>query len=318
MAAKANKKMTGAVDLPECPVCLETMSAPIFQCQSGHSLCNQCTSNLVPPMCPICRQHMTQMRNWQLEDIIAKAKVACPNKSVGCVYTMPSTDVNDHLKECIFRDMECPLGSVSGKCSWSGKLKDIMDHFQERHQKNCNVSSDTPVNLDNIELKEDERFLYLVAQQKMLFIITVKLDTLQKMAFWIVQHIGSKSVARQHIYEIHLTSNLDERRKLVFCDHCFNDAIKADEVFRQGKCAVVPFEALKHFIKDKKITFKFFIKRLPVANKKKVDNGKDAKPNDNKQNPAPKGPGPKKGPKDATGPPKPGPGGKPKQNKANA
>lgn len=61
-----------AIELPECPVCLEVMSSPIFQCQSGHSLCNTCTSNLCPPNCPICRQPMTQMRNWQLEDLISK------------------------------------------------------------------------------------------------------------------------------------------------------------------------------------------------------------------------------------------------------
>lgn len=60
------------MELPECPVCMETMSSPIFQCQSGHSLCNSCTNTLCPPICPICRQPMTQMRNWQLEDIIAK------------------------------------------------------------------------------------------------------------------------------------------------------------------------------------------------------------------------------------------------------
>lgn len=61
-----------AVELPECPVCMDIMSAPIYQCQSGHSLCNSCTKVLVPSICPICRQPMTQMRNWQLEDLISK------------------------------------------------------------------------------------------------------------------------------------------------------------------------------------------------------------------------------------------------------
>lgn len=64
-----------ASNLPECPVCLETMSAPIFQCQSGHSLCNTCTTSLMPPVCPICRLPMTQMRNWQLEEIVLKVGI---------------------------------------------------------------------------------------------------------------------------------------------------------------------------------------------------------------------------------------------------
>lgn len=64
--------MGPVVELPECPICLDTMSAPIFQCQSGHSLCSSCTKALMPPICPLCRQAMTQVRNWQLEDLLLK------------------------------------------------------------------------------------------------------------------------------------------------------------------------------------------------------------------------------------------------------
>ncbi|KAJ2946156.1 hypothetical protein O0L34_g5087 [Tuta absoluta] len=294
-SAKANKKAAAmAVELPECPVCMETMSKPIFQCQSGHSLCNTCTSNLCPPTCPICRQPMTQMRNWQLEDIIAKAKVPCPNKDAGCVYIMFAGDVDDHLKECIFRPMDCPLGIAFGKCSWTGKLFNMMDHFTERHPTNCNVSSDAEVELDNVNVREDDRHIYVVSQAKLIFILTFKVDTLQKMAYWAIQHIGGKKVAQQHIYEVHVTSKLDPRRKVVFIEHCFNDAIKADEVFRQAKCAVLPLNSLNHFVKDKKLSFRFFIKRIPPAqpkNKNDKDEGKNVQtPNQNK---GPKGPGPK-------------------------
>lgn len=59
-------------NIPSCPVCLEAMTIPIFQCKSGHSLCNNCTKKLYPPFCPMCRQDMTQVRNWQLEDVISK------------------------------------------------------------------------------------------------------------------------------------------------------------------------------------------------------------------------------------------------------
>lgn len=336
--AKANKKVSAiAMDLPECPVCMETMTAPIFQCQSGHSLCNNCTQSLVPPVCPICRQAMTQMRNWQLEDIVHKAKVPCPNKSFGCVYTMINADVEDHLKECIFREMECPLGAVFGKCSWRGKVKEMMDHFKERHEEYCNASSDSDIVLDNINVKEDDRHFFMVSQGKMLFIITFKLDTLQKMAYWTVQHIGSKLVAKQHIYEIHVTSNQDQRRKVVYIEHCFNDSIKADEVFRLGKCAVLPLDYLSHFVKDKKLTFRFFIKRLPgPAAKGKPEKGDGNNDNNSanhgpnpkgpaaNQGPGPKGPGPKgpgpKGPGPKQGGPKghPGPGPKSAKQKAKA
>lgn len=165
--------------------------------------------------------------------------------------------------------------------SSSGKLKEMMDHFKERHAENCNVATDEEVEISNVDIKTDDRHLYLVSQTKMLFIITMKIDTLQEMAYWTIQHIGSKKVAHDHIYEIHITSKQNSRRKVVYIDHCFNDALKADEVFRTGKCAVVPLDFLANFINNKKLSFRFFIKRLP------------AEPKNNNKQPGQKGPGPK-------------------------
>lgn len=167
-----------------------------------------------------------------------------------------------------------------------GQLKEIMDHFKERHTDNCNVTSDADVELNNVSVKEDDRYVYLVSQGKMLFIITMKIDSLQKMAYWTVQFIGGKNVARQHIYEIHVTSKQDARRKTVYTEHCFNDAIKADDVFRLGKCAIMPLDALSHYIKDRKLSFRFFIKRLPPVYNPGNGDGKNPKP----QNKGPKGP----------------------------
>lgn len=284
--AKANKKMGPvAVELPECPVCMDIMSAPIYQCQSGHSLCNSCTKVLVPSICPICRQPMTQMRNWQLEDLISKASVPCPNKSSGCVYTMLNMELEDHLKECIFREMACPL-IVFGKCSWSGKLKDVLDHFKERHPGNFLLNQATDVNINNVSTLVDERYMYLIPQGKFLFILTFKIDTCQKMAYWVIQHIGSKKAAQACIYEIHVSSKQDDERKVIYTEKCFNDVFDTNEIFRQARCAVMPLNMLTHFIKDGKLTFNFTVKKNQpnFRNKGKV--------NENKQtNKGPKGHG---------------------------
>ncbi|GBP85962.1 Putative E3 ubiquitin-protein ligase SINA-like 9 [Eumeta japonica] len=105
MASKPNKKATTGIisEIPECPVCFEPLTAPIYQCKTGHSLCNSCTRALLPPVCPLCRQDMTQTRSLLLEELVSKAQVTCPNKSAGCIYTMSNKDVEEHLKECIFK-----------------------------------------------------------------------------------------------------------------------------------------------------------------------------------------------------------------------
>lgn len=163
-----------------------------------------------------------------------------------------------------------------------------MDHAKERHPENV-VGTDDIIELKGLNIKADNRQVYLVSQTKFVFILTFKIDMLQKMVYWTIQHIGSKKVARDHIYEIHVTSEKDSRRKVVFTEHCFNDILKADEVFRQAKCAVLPVGTMEHFVKDRKLSFRFFIKRIPSP-----PNNKEGDKNAPKKGPkGNKGPGPK-------------------------
>lgn len=162
----------------------------------------------------------------------------------------------------------------------------MMAHFKERHPNEC-VSADTEIEIKNINLKEDDRYMYLTSHSKMLFTITLKIDTLQKMAYWVVQHIGSKKVAQQHVYDIQVTSKKDSRRKVVFTEHCFNDTLKADEVFRLAKCGMLPVSALEHFVNDRTMSFRFSIRRFTnMPNDVKNEGGK----NETHQNKGPKGP----------------------------
>ncbi|CAG4980191.1 unnamed protein product [Colias eurytheme] len=249
------------MEAPQCPVCVQAMTVPIFQCQSGHSLCNTCTSNLTPPICPMCRQTMTQMRNWQLEDLVAQSVTPCPNKNKGCIIRSTRKDMEEHLKECIFRMIDCPLGKTFGTCSWSGKHKDLMNHFQESHPQNCDKKPNSDITIEKISTTSDHRFLYLLQQNKQVFILSFKIDTVQKLAYWLVQYLGTKSAAMQNIYEIHITSFQNVKRKVVFADHCFSDSMDVNDVFRQAKCAVMPLIMLNHFIGNSKLVFRCLIKR---------------------------------------------------------
>lgn len=166
-----------------------------------------------------------------------------------------------------------------------------MDHVKERHPLESNFGPNNIIEIKGINVRVDDRYIYLVSQSKFIFIITFKIDMLQKMAYWTIQHIGSKKIAKDHIYEIHLTSEKDSRRKVVFSEHCFNDALKADEVFRLAKCAMLPLEAMEHFVKDRKLTFRFFIKHIPGAPYNK-EGGKNENVPPKKGPKGPKGPGP--------------------------
>jgi len=54
---ECERHVPSAVQVPECPVCLEEMVPPtrIFQCRNGHLICETCKSGLSPCICPKCR-----------------------------------------------------------------------------------------------------------------------------------------------------------------------------------------------------------------------------------------------------------------------
>lgn len=45
--------MQGVAQLLECPICLDTVRRPIFQCTNGHLLCSSCRNKT--HQCPVCR-----------------------------------------------------------------------------------------------------------------------------------------------------------------------------------------------------------------------------------------------------------------------
>ncbi|XP_044582336.1 uncharacterized protein LOC123263542 [Cotesia glomerata] len=60
LARKLAKAVSGTVKALECPICLETASAPVSQCVHGHILCSNCRQKT--PRCPICRIRLGQGR----------------------------------------------------------------------------------------------------------------------------------------------------------------------------------------------------------------------------------------------------------------
>lgn len=173
------------------------------------------------------------------------------------------------------------------------------------------------VELGGVSLRQCDRRVLLAAVYKHLFLVTVTVDTVQRMAYWTVQHIGPKKQAHQYLYEIHLNSKREPQRKIVFTDHCFSDAVKVEEIIRQNNCAVLPLGTLGLFIMNDKLSFKYAIRNVnqkPKPNENLAPNNVNAHSRSASRNrgnaPAPKGPkgpGPKgQGPK-GQGPKGPGP-----------
>ncbi|XP_050307010.1 2',5'-phosphodiesterase 12-like [Anthonomus grandis grandis] len=68
----------------ECQVCKGLMSAPIYNCKIGHTICKECRWKVMK--CPQCQKNYSDSRCFALEDIADKIKLECKNKNMGCKF----------------------------------------------------------------------------------------------------------------------------------------------------------------------------------------------------------------------------------------
>lgn len=61
------------LQLLECPVCKEYMGPPIYQCSSGHTICNSCKTKL--GKCSSCEDPIEKTRNFTLEELSKKVEL---------------------------------------------------------------------------------------------------------------------------------------------------------------------------------------------------------------------------------------------------
>ncbi|XP_057670190.1 E3 ubiquitin-protein ligase sina-like [Diorhabda carinulata] len=95
----------------ECPVCKNFMKPPIYQCHSGHSLCNLCRPRL--EKCPTCRSTFGNTRNYSLEGLTVGVMYPCIYHDSGCAEIGSASDILKHESECSFKPYSCPFPSCN-------------------------------------------------------------------------------------------------------------------------------------------------------------------------------------------------------------
>ncbi|ODM94886.1 E3 ubiquitin-protein ligase Siah1 [Orchesella cincta] len=119
----------------ECPVCFEILTAPIYQCQNGHIICNNCINRI--EFCGECRIPLgdSRIRNVALEYISQSMEVKCPNSTDGCEVLTTSGNLKIHLEVCDFR----PIPLCSKHLGWTNCIEKVtassaINHLREVHQ----------------------------------------------------------------------------------------------------------------------------------------------------------------------------------------
>lgn len=241
-----------------CPTCRNHYGTRIFQCPSGHSSCNECKSRNA--RCGICHQLITDMRNITLEGYVSEKKVGCPNTVSGCRLFIKNAEMEAHLKECPFGDINCPLNNGYKPCNWKGKLNHLSSHFKENHPDCAQGDVDTEMLMLNI--CSDQKLLHFVKVGNFNFLFHVKVYESERKVCMAAQLIGTQMSAGKWNYEVHIYNKREPRRKHQFHDICTSSTVPIQEIFNDSKCVNLTLPYALTFYNEGCLAYKFFIKKI--------------------------------------------------------
>ncbi|KAH9740821.1 E3 ubiquitin-protein ligase SINAT2 [Citrus sinensis] len=118
-------------ELLECPVCLNLMYPPIYQCPNGHTLCSSCKAR-VRTGCPTCRHELGNIRCLALEKVAESLELPCRYQIWGCQDIFPYYSKLKHEKNCNYRPYNCPYAGA--ECSVTGDIPLLVRHLKNDHK----------------------------------------------------------------------------------------------------------------------------------------------------------------------------------------
>ena len=112
----------------QCPSCSDYLTVPIYQCDSGHSLCVTCANSSA--RCPCCKDQVgKKLRNYHLEHQLCAIDVDC--RFAGCEGRFKLSERLVHEEQCHFNpNLPCLIQS----CKWVGNRANLLVHFTTRHR----------------------------------------------------------------------------------------------------------------------------------------------------------------------------------------
>ncbi|XP_076894019.1 putative E3 ubiquitin-protein ligase SINA-like 6 [Bidens hawaiensis] len=141
-------------DVLDCPICLDPLSAPIFQCENGHIACSSCCKK-VKRKCPCCCMPIGYNRCRAVEKIVESVKVSCINTRNGCRRILTYSKQAKHEQVCVHAACSCPYPS----CPYSGSSKNMYLHFGMQHAVSTTRFTYNTDFFVNVELHQKHIFL---------------------------------------------------------------------------------------------------------------------------------------------------------------
>lgn len=252
----------------QCPVCLDTMTRPIIQCQVGHSMCGNCITANSLKLCPQCRKPLSNTRNYQLEQLIENMdkclRVQCFYAPRGCKFQISPKEKDDHELECRYRNFRCE-GDKFAKwnCKFSGSLEQVYDHFKKTHPVWSDYKTDCTRNVDLTKDSYDVQMISFFNGANY-FWYKHKVNTAKSKVYFVIQFVGTRKQSSSFYYEFEVHDRSQPVRKFKITEICASDTANVEELFDKEKCVAMSFETVRNFLKPQtnELAIKFRIMSL--------------------------------------------------------
>ncbi|XP_062004125.1 E3 ubiquitin-protein ligase SINA-like 10 [Rosa rugosa] len=115
-------------DVLDCPICCESLTVPVFQCENGHIACSSCSTK-IKNKCPSCSWPIGYNRCRAIEKVLESIRMSCQNIKYGCKEWMTCNNKNEHEKACMHSPCSCPHSG----CNFVSSTKKLYQHFSSNH-----------------------------------------------------------------------------------------------------------------------------------------------------------------------------------------
>ncbi|CAG9762200.1 unnamed protein product [Ceutorhynchus assimilis] len=238
----------------ECPVCKGFMKPPIFQCQSGHSICNHCKPRL--DKCPSCRAPFGMTRNYSLEGLTAGVSYPCAYHEQGCMLSLSPVEITRHEIVCPYKPYDCPLP----QCKLSGSQDTIVTHLQNFHSDQV-IISETNSYTESFRLEQHSMYNNVFDRKILLAFENIFRLTCKRVGeycMWAAEAMGTQGELKNFVYEISIIDMRRPEKRLIRTDYCLNE-MPEDDLSR--KCIMFPNSILTAYSSNGMVSYHFKIKK---------------------------------------------------------
>ncbi|PSN36218.1 hypothetical protein C0J52_07290 [Blattella germanica] len=270
LEADMNGKLNGVndriVSLFDCPVCLETMASPIYQCKKSHHICGPCKSKI--QNCPSCSDDILNERSVFAEQIAEYLHFPCKNAEAGCIEKFPQKELANHHSICLYRQYDCVPG-----CQWKGRSYEILVHMMECHRDLSWMEAESNMYYEN-NIFDQLKDMQIISACQEIFWYHILCDASKQKLFLAVQYIGKKDLASNFTYEFLLTSESDIEKTLSIKQRTHPDIEEINTLYESERCIVLDYSLIRKYLNGDKDDKNCLVFNLKIAKVMPLDEGK--------------------------------------------